>query len=350
MKARREFLLRSVVGSALLGLLFVVALVNFAPDASAYSSNNYGWNGVHDLASHYPIQFVNSLAGLKTQDAVLLIMQPANSFSQSEAQEVYFFTFDGGTVVLAGNSVASNALLQAMGTAITIQGPYSVRDATYNWKGQTLPVAIINQSLAKEFNFLAGVNGVAMDQPSPLIIAADSGAHPVALTSPLSFETARSSSLADVPVIGSNPSVVAKGPFVVAAAEPLGAGTVVVLGDSQFFTNSLRNVADNNALTANLFSNETVYVDASHWQGNTVSSVKGELAGLYSQASGSPLRYFLTLAFVAVTMGIFLPVFAPRGLAASGEAAKLKSPRTAYNMAILEIVRKDRIRYGTQTG
>ena len=349
MLARRDFVLRSVIGSAILGVLLIIALVNFAPDASPYSPNNYGWNGVHDLASHFPVQFVGSLGGLKTQKAVLLIIQPANSFSQSEAQEVYLFAFDGGTVVLAGNSVASNSLLQAMGTAITIQGQYSIRDATYNWKGQTLPVALVNQTLRTAFSFLAGTDAVAMDQPSPLIIAPNSSAHPVALTSLLSFETARSSSLADIPVIGSSPSVVSKGPFVVAAAESLGAGTVVVLGDSQFFTNAQWNLADNHALTANLFSSATVYVDSSHWQGNTVASLKGEFAALYSQASGSPLRYLLTLAFVGVAVWM-LPGFASQSLGASGEGVKRKRPRTAYNMAVLERVRKDRREYGAQTG
>jgi hypothetical protein len=349
MVASRDLVMRSAIGSSLLGVLLFVALVNFAPDASPYSPDNYGWNGVHELASHYPVQFINSLGGLKTHKAVLLIMQPANSFSQSEAQEVYLFASDGGTVIVAGDTAASNSLLQAMGTAITIQGQYSIRDATYNWKGQTLPVALVNQSLVRDFSFLKGLSGIAMDQPSPLIIAANSGAHPAALTSSLSFETARSSSLADVPVIGSNPSVVAKGPFVVAAAESVGAGTVFVLGDSQFFTNALWNTADNDALMANLFSNATVYVDASHGQGNTVASLKGDFAALYSQASGFPLRYLLTLAFVGAAVGI-LPVFTSQGLAASSEGAKRERPRTAYNMAILEQVRKDRRRYGAQTG
>jgi hypothetical protein len=347
--ARRSFVLRSAIGSAILGVLIVIALANFAPDASPYSPNNYGWNGVRDLASHYPVQFVNSLVGLKNQRAVLLIMQPANSFSPSQAQEVYLFAFDGGRVVLAGDSPALNSLLQAMGTAVTIQGQYSIRDATYNWKGQTLPVALVNQSLVNAFGFLAGLNGVAMDQPSPLVIAANSSAQPAALTSSLSFETVRSSSLADIPLIGSSSGVIAKGPFVVAAAESLGAGTVVVLGDSQFFTNSLWNTADNDALMANLFSNATVYVDASHWQGNTGASLRGDFAAFYSQASGSPLRYLLTLAFVGVAVGT-LPVFTSQGISAQDGGGRRKRSGTAYNMAILERVRNDRRKYGVQAG
>jgi hypothetical protein len=350
MEIRRSAVLRSVIGSAILGVLLVIALVNLAPDATPYSPDNYGWNGVRDLTSHYPVQFTNSLGGLKTQRAALLIMQPVYPFSQKEAQEIYKFALSGGIVVVAGDSAPSNSLLQAMGTGIAIQGQNSVRDATYNWKGQTLPVALIQQSAVKPFGFLAGLKGVAMDQPSPIIISADSQARPLALSSPLSFETARSSSLADVPVIEGSPNVVARGPFVVAAAESVGAGTILVFGDPQFFTNALWGTADNKGLTANLFSNATkVYVDTSHWQANTIASLKAEFAMLYSQASGIPARYLLTLAFVSVAVGI-LPVFAFRGLAASGEGEESKRPRTAYNTTILQRVRKDRRKYGAQTG
>jgi len=346
MVARRSVVLRSVIGSAILGVLLFIALVNLAPDATPYSPNNYGWNGVRNLTSHYRVQFINSLGGLKSQKAVLLIIQPVYSFSQNDAQDVYKFALDGGTVVLAGDSAASNSLLQAMSTGIAIRGQYGILDATYNWKGQTLPVTLVNQSAVTEFSFLAGLKGIAMDQPSPLIIAADSHAYPVALSSSLSFETARSSSLAVVAVIGSSPSVVARGPFVVAAAESIGSGTVIVLGDSQFFTNSLWNIADNNALMANLFSKVQVYVDTSHWQANTIASLKAGFATLYSQASAFPLRYLLTLAFVGVAV-IILPVFAFGGPATSGVGEENKRPRTTYTAAILERVRKDRRKYGT---
>ena len=60
---------------------------------------------------------------------------------------------------------------------------------------------------------------------------------------------------------------------------------------------------------------------------------------------------------VAVLIGVFvgvavgtLPVFVSQSLEASGEGAKRKRSRTAYNMAILERVRKDRGKYGVQTG
>lgn len=337
------------MGSAIIGVLLFVALVNFAPDATPYSPNNYGWNGVRNLASHYPVQFTNSLGSLETHRAVLLIMQPVYSFSQDEAQEVYNFALDGGIVVLAGNSVASNSLLQAMGSGIAIQGQYAILDSTYNWKAQTLPVALVNPPAVKAFSFLAGLKGVAMDQPSPLTIAPQSYAYPVALSSSFSFETARSSSLAGLPLVGGSPAVVAKGSFAVAAAEFIGAGTLLVLGDPQFFTNAQWNIADNGALAANLFSNATVYVDTSHWQPNTIASLKSGFAAFYSQASGSPLRYLLTLAFVGVAAGI-LPTFAFRGMAASGEGTESRRPRTAYNMAILQRVRKDRRKYGAQTG
>src|SRR2546428_2158598 len=161
MVARRKVVLRSVIGSAILGVLLLIALVNFAPDATPFSPNNYGWNGVRDLVSGYPVQFTNTLGGLKAQRSVLLIMQPVYPFSQGEAQDVYNFALDGGVVVLAGNSVASDSLLQAMGAGITVQEQYGVRDATYNWKGQTLPVALVNPPAVLAFSFLKGLTGVA---------------------------------------------------------------------------------------------------------------------------------------------------------------------------------------------
>src|SRR5207244_13399529 len=107
----------------------------------------------------------------------------------------YNFTLNERVVVLAGKTAASNSLIQEMGSGITVQGQYAIRDATYNWKGQTLPVALFNPPAAKGFSFLAGLSGVAMDQPSPVVIGARSAAYPVALSSPFSFETARQSSL-----------------------------------------------------------------------------------------------------------------------------------------------------------
>jgi hypothetical protein len=348
MVTQRSVLVRSAVGSAVIGVLIFVALVNFAPDATPYSPNNYGWNGVRDLATHYRVQFVDSLGGLKPREAALAIMQPVDSFTQDEAQEVYSFVLGGGTVVVAGDSPSSNSLLQAMGTGIAIQGQYGIEDATYNWKGEDLPVALVNPSAAQAFTFLASVKGVAMDQPSPLVIAPGSHARPAAASSPLSFEVERSSSLGNFPVIGSGPATIATGPFVVAAAESIGTGNVLVVGDPLLFTNSLWSVAENGVLMANLFSNATVYVDASHWPVNTVASLKADLGTLYAQASSTPMRYVLSLASAAVAVGT-LPVFASQDSTSSDRGLDGMRSRTTYNEAILERVRKDRREYGVQT-
>ena len=349
MVTQRSALVRSAVGSAVLGVLLVTALVSFAPDAAPYSPNNYGWNGVRDLASHYSVQFVDSLGGLDPRGAELLIMQPVYSFTQGEAHDVSSFARSGGTVVLGGDSASLNSLLQDMGTGIAVQGQYGVQDATYNWKGEDLPLALVNPPAAQAFGFLAGVKGVAMDQPSPLLIAAGSHARPVAVSSALSFEVERSSSLGNLPIIGSSPAVVATGPFVLAAAESTGTGTLLVVGDPLLFANSLWNVAENGVLTANLFSNSTVYVDTSHWPAITVASLKAELGTLYSQASGYPMRYLVTVAAVLVAVGT-LPAFASTDLTASGAGPESKRPRTTYNEAILERVRKDRRKHGVQPG
>lgn len=345
---RGSVVVRSVIGSMIIAILLFVILVSYAPDATPFSPNNYGWNGIQAVASSYPLSFTNSLGNLNTQQkAVLVIMQPVHPFSQADAQDVYNFALRGGTVVIADSSGVSNSLLQKAGIGITIQGQYMIQDATYNWKGQTLPTALVVPSALQISGFLAGVSGVAMDEPSPLSIQPGSGAQEVAITSPLSFETNRSSSAVSLPLIGGSPKVIAKGSFAVAAVQRIGNGTILVVGDSQFFTNPIWNIADNRVLIGNLLSGSTVYVDTSHWQANTDAGVKAELSLVYSQLSQVPLRYLFALAFVGCAVAI-LPVFAGISTTARRKGATSELPRTTYNEAILERVRKDREKYGVQ--
>jgi hypothetical protein len=342
----RSAIVRSVIGSAIIALLVFVALVAYAPDATPFSPNNYGWNGIHDIASSYPLSFTNSLGNLKTQPrAVLVIMQPVYPFSQTDANNVRNFALGGGTVVIADSTGESNSLIQNAGIGITIQGNYTILDDTYNWKGPTLPSILVFP--AAQTGFLSGVKGIGTDEPSPLAIQSGSSAQEVAISSPLSYETNRSSVTLALPLITGAPKALAKGSFVVAALQRVGNGTVFVVGDSQFFTNSMWNVADNSVLMGNLFSGSTVYVDTSHWQTNTVAGIKADVSLVYSQMSQFPLRYLFALVFVGAAIGI-LPVFSSMSSAASRRSIKREAPQTTYNAAILDRVRKDRERHGVQ--
>ena len=335
---------RSAILSVGLASLLFVTLVVYAPDATAFSPNNYGWNGLHSVASQYDLHFVDSLAGLDaTQGAVLVVMQPVSPFTSSDARNVDSFLNQGGTVVVADSNGGSNTLLQGLGLGIAVQGQYAALDSVYNWKDKTLPTALVYPSAQKQFNLLSGVGAVAMNEPSPLVIQPNSGAQGVAVSSPLSVDVNRSSLSASALLLGS-PETVASGPFTVAAIQRVGSGTVLVVGDSQFFTNPSLGIANNNLLIRNLFSNSTVYVDTSHSPANNISGLKASLGHTYEQLSQYPVRYLVVLAFVGLAM-VLVPTSQGKARRSSRAVAK-KS--TAFDPAILERVRKDRERYGVE--
>ena len=340
----RSTLGSSVVLSVVLATLLFVVLVAHAPDATAFSPNNYGWNGLQSVSSLYDLHFADSLAGLDaTHHSVLIVMQPASPFTATDAQNVGSFLRGGGTVVVADSDGVSNSLLQALGLGIGIQGQQAALDSIYNWKDKTLPTALVYPAAQKQFRFFAGVQAIAMNEPSPLNVQPSSGAQAVAESSPLSVEVNRSSAGAAGLLLGS-PKPVAQGPFAVAAVQRVGNGTVLVVGDSQFFTNPSLVIADNKVLIGNLLANVTVYVDASHWPANTISGLKASLGQTYGQLSSYPTRYLVVLGFVGLAVVLVPSTQRVRKQGRKAVAADL----TAFNPAILERVRKDRERYGVE--
>jgi hypothetical protein len=334
---------RSFAGSVLVGFLLFVVLVAYAPDAVAFSPNNYGWNGMEAVASKYDLKFTNSLANLNQQNSILLIIQPLEPFSPSDALSVTSFVSNNGTVLIADSGGLSNSLLKQMGIGVTIESQYAVWDATYNWKNQNLPTSLVTPSASETYGFLSGVSGVAENNPAPLVLTAGSDAREIAISSPLSVEVSRSS------ISGGKgpPAPAVEGPFVMAAAQKIGNGVVIIVGDSQFLTNSVWNIADNMGLIGNLFSGKTVYVDTSHWQANSIASWKSEFNLWYSILSQYPWRYVFTLTFAGVGIGL-LPVFGVAFPTKNPPREVKTVPQTRLNSAILERVRKDREKYGIQ--
>jgi hypothetical protein len=290
---------RSLIGSAIIGFLVFILLISSAPDAVPYSSNNYGWNGAHNLYSSYHVIQINSVSNLNSQNeskSVLLIVQPVSNYSLAESDAIKHYLDSGGFVVIADSLGESNALLNSLGVGITVDDNLMIQDQTYNWKNPSLPTALILSN--DHFKFASSVKALGVNVPSPLVI--EQGAQAVGISSPFSVALTRSSSL-----FSSSEKVLETGPFAVAGAEKIGNGTVLVIGDSSFFTDSELGIANNGILARNLFQNSTVYVDTSHWPVNTVSSLKAEIAYVYSSIAFVPTRYVLTLGIVGLALFLF---------------------------------------------
>ncbi len=356
-------LVRSIIGSFVISIILFILLVSYAPDAVSFSPNNYGWNGLHDVFSEYDIHLSSTGVVLPQQQgtnrSVLLVIQPILQFSQSDALNVKNFVGQGGTLVIADNLGTSNYLLDQMGLGIRILTNLTVNDPVYNWKAPSLPTAIVPHLTSNQYGFLAGVVGIAMDEPSPLTIIRGSSALVVASSSPESFDANRTELLGSpnlLQILNGAASValkpIAKGPLPLAALQTIGKGTVIVVGDSQFFTNPIWKIANNQILIGNLFSNSTVYLDSSHWQVNTEGVLRTEIASIFAVISRFPLDYLLTLGFAGAAL-LLLPVYT--GAIGAGKRRKRSvksfeasssSETSSFNKDILARVRKDREKYG----
>lgn len=314
---------RSVVAAAMLSLLVFATLVEYAPDSTPYSPNNYGWNGTEQIVSAYHVTFADSLSSLPGGRAVLVELQPTDAYTGSDAREVATFVSGGGTLLVAGSSGFANGLLAALGTGIAIESGVVVNDAVYNWRAQGFPLALVIPGRAASFQFLQGVKELALNEPSPLDLAATDGKS-LAVTSPLGFEVPRSAGAAAQPSVS--------GQFVVAAAERMGNGTVVVVGDPSLLTNSGIVGADDARLLGNLFNNSTVVVDASHWKAGpfagSTAELRGTIGGLYGVASGTPARYVVAALSVAVGAALV-----PEAWGRGGETPKAEPSSTTFNSA-----------------
>lgn len=285
---------RGVIGAAILAFLLFVVLVNYAPDAVALSPNNYGWNGLHDVASRYDLGFTTSLSSISPR-SVLVVMEPSVAYSAEDANNVRGFLAGGGTLLVADKSGVANSLLEGLGVPIYIQSGYAIDDPVYNWKAKTVPTALVPPSSAARFPQAANVTGLALNQPSPLGVSP--GAFVIGSTSQLSYD-----------VVEGTSARVASGPFAVAAVAKVGPGTVFVVGDPQLLFNSEWTVADNEALIGNLFSGVNVLIDASHWSAGPLSSstaqLKAEFGEVYEAVSAPPTSYVVALAMVVVAIGL----------------------------------------------
>jgi len=195
---------------------------------------------------------------------------------------------------VADKSGAANSLLLKLGSAVRIENNSTISDRTYNWKSKSEPTAIVLPGAKSQFHFLQNVSGIALNMPSPLLVTGPQGID-LAITSEFS--------VASPPTGG---TIGTRGPYVVMAAQKFGAGTLIVVGDSQFLLNSEWTIANNKLLIGSLFSKTNVYVDASHWGVTSIAQTKIALGQFYSFVSASPMRYIATLFVVGLALA-FVP-------------------------------------------
>ncbi len=339
MASSRNQIFGSVIGSAGIAIIILVLLFSYAPDAVPFSSQNYGWNGLHQVNTAYEIHPVTALSSVPaSRGNVMLVIAPTLNFTQAQANSATQFVIKGGTLVVADRTGIADTLLEGMGVSIYIDGNV-VKDTLYNWKSQSLPIAVTPSLINNTFPFLTNVKGLALDTPSALTVTSTL-AIPVAFSSSISKSyTTSGGSLTSL-----SPSQT--GPFAMVAVEKLGLGQVIVIGDSTFFTNSVWTNANNEAMVKNLFANSNVYIDTSHWPSNTGEVLRAQFLNFFSQLSGGDTRYLFTMGVVGASI-VIAPVFWS-ALESKPKPVIVKSVNT-YNEKILSRIRKDREKHGARS-
>ena len=222
-------------------LIGVVALfVHLSSTDDEFSRYNPSWNGTSayfsalDERGAIGVGDPTALAGYT--NATLLVVAPGRAPTADEAAAYRAFVRSGGTLVLADDFGAGNALLGAVGSGMRLdQRNLSSLERAFELPGAPLGFPVEGAPLG------ANLTSVVFD-------------HPVAVTGGSPFlESSRLSWMDDdgngLP--GPNESL---GRFSLAASEDVGAGRVVAVGDASLFINAMQDlrIGDNALLLARL--------------------------------------------------------------------------------------------------
>jgi hypothetical protein len=290
----RSNTLRLIAVAVILGFLVFVALAYAAPDDVPLSPDNYGWNGLRGFYNSFGVTSLSSLYSLPATGAgnALLELQPTVTFSQPQVAEISRFVSSGGLLLISanGDSLDANSLLSSLGVPVQIAND-TVFDPLFNWGASNKVEAILSANQVFPGSGGANISGSArfLDLQSPSKLTLEStGVAVLAYSSPESY------------ALSSKAAAGQSGPYPLVCVYAFGSGSVVVIGEPYFFTNSEWNAGANQHFITSYLSGRHVMLDSSHWPPNTDASFRGAFAAFARWFVAYPERYLLAGVFVLV--------------------------------------------------
>ncbi len=218
----------------------VALFVHFSATDAEFSRYNPSWNGssaYYAALDERGAVAARDLAALgRHANATLLVVAPVRGPTPDEAAAYASFVRSGGTLVLADDFGAGNALLEAVGSGMRLdQRNLSSMERAYELSAAPLGFPVEGALPA------ANLSTVVFDHPVAVV-----GGAPFLETSRLSWMDDDGNGRAD-----ENEPL---GRFALAASEDLGAGRVVAVGDASLVINAMQDlrVGDNALLLARL--------------------------------------------------------------------------------------------------
>ncbi|AFD00170.1 hypothetical protein Mtc_1416 [Methanocella conradii HZ254] len=269
--------------TALVSIVCLIAIAvlsaRFFFSEADFAMTNPSWNGLYALSSEVGARPLYSLSSLSDKGGVdtLLIIGPANNYNYDESLEVSSFLSRGGTVVVMDDFGASNSMLHAISSPISINSVPLCQHENY-YVNMTFPII----SDVSETPFTRNVSSLVLNHPAALNVTGD--ARVIASTSRYAWLDLNHDSMLDD---GERTGV-----YPVAASCDYGNGKLLVFSDADIFINSMLGKGDNRALLKQLLAG-SVWVDVSHGHGMT------PLGSIYYM-----LRYDLAAQLVAMAITI----------------------------------------------
>ncbi len=222
-------------------LIGVVALtVHLSSSDDEFSRYNPSWNGTSAyfsaLDGRGAVVVDDPAALAKYSNTTLFVVAPGRAPTADEAAAYRAFVRSGGTLVLADDFGAGNALLATVGSGMRLDQ----RNLSSMERAFELPAAPFGFPVEGE-TLGANLTSIVFD-------------HPVAVTGGTPFLTSSRLSWMDDDANGRPDLNESLGRFALAAREEIGAGTVVAVGDASLFINAMQDlrIGDNGLLLARL--------------------------------------------------------------------------------------------------
>lgn len=265
-------------------LAIAVVAARFFLSEDDFSMTNLSWNGLYALSSEVGARPLYNISSLSDKGGdTLLIIGPTKNYTYDESLQVSSFLRRGGTVVVMDDFGASNSMLHAISSPISINSIPLCQHENY-YVNMTFPIiADISQT-----PFTRNVSSLVLNHPAVLNVTGD--AQVVASTSRDAWLDFNHDSMLD--------DGERMGVYPVAASCDYGNGKLIVFSDADVFINSMLDKGDNHALLKQLLTG-SVWIDVSHGHGMT------PLGDIYFK-----LRYDLAAQLVALAIIIALTLVA----------------------------------------
>jgi len=282
--------IRFLVTTGVIAILSVAATLWVLPSATEFANSNPSWNGMQVARSEFGMTPVSSLDLLPAQGrGTALVIIPAVPLSPASLDALKQYAEHGGVLIVMDNLGLGNPLLARLGIPARFNGQVLL-DPLFNFRNRRLPkITELGAGPSAE-----GVASLVLNHPT--VITNTAGMTVMARSSPVSFLDRNGNGRRDA----DEPT----GPLVVAALQPIGAGSLVLVADSSLLLNGMLELGDNRRFIRNLLQmageGAQIYLDEAHLPRGPLDVAKNELARVRS-VLGTTL---ITLATAAVVLAI----------------------------------------------